>query len=142
MAESGAAGRPTPARIWSLAVDRHAEDDVVVLVLRGRIGSRSAAALTDAASREIPDGRRVLIDLAGVDYVSSAGLDALQSMAGRIHASGGTVVLCALTEPVRIVFDLAGMLSSFTLSPTRAAGMARLRGPGVSSSGNAELSPG
>ena len=129
MAESGAAGQPTPARTWSLAVDRHAEDDVVVLVLRGRIGSLSAAALTDAASREIQDGRRrVLIDLAGVDYISSAGLDALQSMAGRIHASGGTVVLCALTEPVRIVFDLAGMLSSFTLSPTRAAGMVRLRG--------------
>ena len=129
MAESGAARRPTPARIWSLAVDRHAEDDVVVLVLRGRIGSLSAAALTDAASREIQDGRlRVLIDLADVDYISSAGLDALQAMAGRIHASGGTVVLCALTEPVRIVFDLAGMLSSFTLAPTRAAGMARLRG--------------
>ena len=45
---------------------------------------------------------RVIIDLSKVDYVSSAGLLALDAAAGRMHTAAGLLVLCGLTEPVRL----------------------------------------
>jgi len=35
--------------------------------------------------------------------------------------------LRALSEPVRLVFDLAGLLSAFAIEPSRDAGLTRLR---------------
>ncbi len=71
--------------------------------------------------------RRVVVDLSGVDYASSAGLLALDAIAGRIHVAGGTLVLCGLAEPVRLVLDLAGLLPHFTIEASAAEGVAKLQ---------------
>jgi anti-sigma B factor antagonist len=100
---------------------------VLVLTLTGRIGSASAPALADrlAAATEGGD-RRLVIDFAGVDYLSSAGLVVLEAANRRVEALEGALVLCALTEPVRIVLDLAGATSRFAIEPSRDLGVARL----------------
>ena len=49
--------------------------------------------------------------------MSSAGLLALEAVSGRLHAAGGSLVVCGLAEPVRLVFDLAGLLPHFTIEP-------------------------
>jgi stage II sporulation protein AA (anti-sigma F factor antagonist) len=74
--------------------------------------------------------RRLLLDLSGVDYVSSAGLTALGAIARRIADAGGAMVLCGLTEPVRLVFDLGGLLSQFTIAASLPEGVALARPSG------------
>ena len=54
-----------------------------------------------------------------MDYLSSAGLLALEAVLGRLHMVDGEMLLCGVTEPVRIAFDLAGLLSQFTEVPSR-----------------------
>ena len=124
-----APGQSAPHQIWALSVVRERGDGIIILAVTGRLGTVSSGILVDALSQEIREGHlRLLVDLAGVDYVSSAGLGALQEIAQRLHESRGELILCALSEPVRLVFDLAGLLSAFAIEPSRAAGLARLRG--------------
>jgi anti-anti-sigma regulatory factor len=66
-----------------------------------------------------------VIDLGGVDYISSAGLKALAAAANLCaHAHGG-LALCGLGEPVRIALDLGGMLADFPVEPSRDRAIAR-----------------
>jgi anti-anti-sigma factor len=122
------AAQPKTRQLWALSVTSERYDGIVVLAVNGRLGTASSGALVEALSGEIRGGSlRLLIDLAGVDYVSSAGLGALETVARRVHEARGELVLCALSEPVRLVFDLAGLLSAFAIEPSREAGLIRLR---------------
>jgi len=87
----------------------------------------SSGGLIEAVVRAIDaGGRKVIIDLSKVDYVSSAGLLALDAASGRMHAAGGSLMLCGLTEPVRLALDLSGLLPHFSVESSRDVAVARL----------------
>jgi anti-anti-sigma factor len=86
--------------------------------------SRLRAHLVDFIAR---GERRLVIDMTAVTYISSRGLIALQECVRRLHDAKGDVVLCGLTEPVRLVFDLGGFLSFFTVEESCAAALERVR---------------
>ena len=69
---------------------------------------------------------RILVDLEGVDYMSSAGLLVLQEAATTARERGARLALCSLSEPVRVAFDLAGLTGEFTIEASCDAGVARL----------------
>jgi len=97
-----------------------------VLTLAGRLGSASADGLSRALDQAIAEGdRRLVIDFGLVDYVSSAGLEALETAASQCADHRGALVLCNVSEPVRIVFDLAGLLPDFPIEPSRERGVER-----------------
>ncbi|HSE92212.1 MAG TPA: STAS domain-containing protein [Methylomirabilota bacterium] len=88
---------------------------VVVLSPVGRIGHDEAEpfrhaleAYLDACSA---GSDAVVLDLAGVEYVSSAGLRALLLAARQVKAQGGTLVVAAMQPFVQEVFEI----SRFTL---------------------------
>ena len=113
---------------WQLRSRREVEDDVLVLTFAGRIGAASAPQLIEALVAAVEGGyRRILVDLEGVDYLSSAGVIALEAIAGRVYAAGGRLVLCDLAEPVRLALQLAGRLGDFVVVRSRAAGIEQLR---------------
>ena len=100
---------PTPVLTWSLRIDRSVVGQVHVFAPAGRLGTLSSGDLIEALIAAVNGGARlVIVDLAAVDYVSSAGLLALDAVSGRVQAAGGELVLCGLVEPVRLAFDLAG----------------------------------
>lgn len=116
---------------WQLTVAGEPADGLTVLGIGGRLGVASSGGLVEAVVRRIDSGeRRLLLDLAGVDYMSSAGLQVLDALCGRMHLVGGRLVLCSLTEPVRMAFELSGLLPHFQVEPSRAAGIAALQTTG------------
>ena len=72
--------------------------------------------------------RRIVVDLGSVDYISSAGLGVLFSLAKHMRETGGSLAICALGDQVRRVFDLAGYIPHFTVTVTRADAVARVCG--------------
>lgn len=113
---------------WKLRIGREVQAGTAVITLTGRIGSEASGQLMDALNQTIDEGhRRILVDLERVDYVSSAGLLALDAAAGRLYGVGGALVLCAVCEPVRVVLDMAGVLTDLPVEPSKEAGLARLR---------------
>jgi len=122
-------------RTWGLTVTRETVGEVLVVAVSGRLGTGASGTLVETIVGALERGhRRVLVDLEGVDYASSAGLLALHAIAGRISVDGGALVLCSLTEPVRLVFELSGLSSQFAIASDRAAGLAQLAGGGLQTS--------
>jgi anti-anti-sigma factor len=114
---------------WPLRISEDRHQGVLILTLAGRIGSISAPTLRDRLDAISAGGdRRLVLDCGGVDYLSSAGLVVLEAANSRFDALKGALVLCALTEPVRIVLDLAGATARFAIEPSRDLGVARLAG--------------
>jgi anti-sigma B factor antagonist len=75
-----------------------------------------AAQLDPLIKRKLPV---IVIDLAGVSYVDSSGLalfiDALQ----RVQNYGGQLVLSALRDNVKMVFEIARLDQVFKIYPTQ-----------------------
>ena len=51
---------------------------------------------------------KLVCDFSGTDYISSAGLRVILSIAKALEKSGGKVALCSLKPYVKEVFDMAG----------------------------------
>ena len=100
---------------WAPAVRCETAGDVTVLYVTGRLGHPGSGTVLEAIVGAVEEGAlRLVVDLTGVDYASSAGLSMLDAAAGRMHVAGGVLVLCALSEPVRLVWsDLIELLQVF-----------------------------
>jgi len=70
--------------------------------------------------------RRFIIDLAQLEYVSSAGLRVLLLLAKKLDAMEGDLVLSGMNAQVLEVFDVAGFTGIFTIVPTEADALAKL----------------
>ena len=57
--------------------------------------------------------RRFIVDLAQLDYISSAGLRVFVLAGKRLDGGKGKILLCSLTKPVREVFDIVGFTDTF-----------------------------
>ncbi len=98
---------------------------VCLLVLAGRLDTETSADLELAVQDLLQAGnRRFVIDLAGVGYVSSAGLRVLLGLAKSVDGSG-SLRLAALNTGVRQVFDVAGFTPLFRIHADRSDALAR-----------------
>jgi anti-sigma B factor antagonist len=88
--------------------------DVVTLSLSGRLDATTAKTFEARILAQIESGdRRFIVDLAQLDYISSAGLRVLVLAGKRLDGGRGRIVLCSLKNPVREVFDIVGFSSTF-----------------------------
>jgi anti-anti-sigma factor len=98
---------------------------VTVLAVAGRIDAETFSALIQEAERRLAAGEtRFVLDLGQVDYISSGGLVALQTIAGRSASAGGKTVLCGIQSQVRKVLELTGFHRFFGIYTDRAAALA------------------
>ena len=89
---------------------------IVTLSLSGSLDATTAMAFEEKILAQIESGeRRFVIDLAQLDYISSAGLRVFILAAKRLNSANGKMVLCALKDPVKEMFDLAGFLAVFSI---------------------------
>jgi anti-sigma B factor antagonist len=95
---------------------------------KGRIDSTTAAEFGDRVCELIRSGaRRVVIDLANIAYMSSAGFRALL-IAGRLaQETQGKLVLCGVAGEVQRVFDIAGLTTAFQICSSREESIASVR---------------
>ncbi|HZR22476.1 MAG TPA: STAS domain-containing protein [Vicinamibacterales bacterium] len=73
---------------------------------------RDMATVIDANSK-------LVLDLSRVRFVDSSGLGAFISCLRKLNAKGGDLKLCAMSKPVRGVFELVRMHRVFDILPTR-----------------------
>ncbi len=89
---------------------------VELVTVSGRVDSSSAGELETAVNDII--GRKVyniVLELSGVEYMSSAGLRVLISALRTCKGKRGNVCLVSVSERVDEVLDLAGIKSMFDL---------------------------
>jgi anti-anti-sigma factor len=89
---------------------------ILTLSVSGKLDTTSAKAFEETILGRIESGeRRIIIDLAQLDYVSSTGLRVLLLANKRLNSANGRIALCSLRGSVREVFDIAGFSSIFSI---------------------------
>lgn len=84
-------------------------ETATVLSPQGRIDSSNAKDFEEALISRVQDGRpAILLDLAELRYISSAGLRVILLAAKQQRGRQGKFALCALTTEVREVFEVSG----------------------------------
>lgn len=93
-----------------MEIRRISENDSLVLALSGRLDAAWAEPVQAALEAAIRDGRhRIVLDLAGVDYVSSAGLRVVIGGYKQLRAIHGQLVVRAAQPGVAKVIELSGL---------------------------------
>jgi anti-sigma B factor antagonist len=100
--------------------------DVHLVAASGRLDSNTAAALEAVLPARAQTTAKLVLDLADVPYVSSAGLRVLLMGAKAARAAGHKLVLTGLAPSVKEVFDISGFTSIFTIAPDVDAALASL----------------
>lgn len=67
--------------------------------------------------------RKLMVDFAELDYVSSAGLRILLVTSKKLSGVGGQLRLCNLNETVQEVFDISGFSTIFKVFADREAAL-------------------
>jgi len=92
---------------------------IVILRVAGRLDAVTAPEMETRLGAVVHGGaRRAVVDLAGVDYVSSAGLRALLAGAKTMQQAEGKLSLAAPTASVRPVLEMAGFPAIIPLFET------------------------
>lgn len=93
--------------------------DTVVFTISGRVDHDSAEALKgtllEAAEGCRADGDRLVVDLGGVEYISSVGLRTLMVAAKAVKAQAGVLVVANPTSVVREILEISRFHLVFTI---------------------------
>ncbi|HUU75635.1 MAG TPA: STAS domain-containing protein [Methanoregulaceae archaeon] len=102
-----------------LRIDERESGNVTVVSLMGRMDASSSPEAEAGMSRLISSGsRRVVVDMSGLDYISSAGLRVMLASLKKLRNDGGQLVLVGLKPEIRKIFEIAGFHRIFTIYPT------------------------
>lgn len=96
-----------------------------VAAISGSVDGMTAGPLMERLGEEVKAGRtRLVLDFAGVDYVSSAGLRALLATMKEARQRGGDVRLAGVRPEVARVLELSGFTHLLKLFPDAASAAA------------------
>ena len=94
---------------------------ILVVTLVGRLDATEQNMIKDAVSREIEStaSKGVVFDLAGLEYVSSAGFREFFLLGRQLQRVGGGLAVCALQPAVQRIFDIAQFQTAYPVCATR-----------------------
>jgi anti-sigma B factor antagonist len=85
------------------------KEGISIFKLNGRLDSNTSPALEKKLVSAIENGiRNMVIDFENLDYISSAGLRIILKTTKDLKRTEGNIVLCAMQDYVREVFEIAG----------------------------------
>jgi anti-sigma B factor antagonist/stage II sporulation protein AA (anti-sigma F factor antagonist) len=104
--------------------------NALVLNAQGRIDHAHAdgfkTALDPSLAQCVRGGPGIVLDMSGVEYISSVGLRALMVAAKQIKSQGGRMVVAALAPVVREVFEISRFHLVFEIFDSVDAALAAL----------------
>jgi anti-anti-sigma factor len=96
-------------------------DRIVVLAPRGRLDAFRAKELQAEVEARLDAARFLVLDMAAVDYLSSAALRVVVAAQARLAAGGGGVALAALQPYCRGVLEITGLAAALPVFDTTEA---------------------
>ena len=87
----------------------------LTLALEGRLDTTTAPQLEQEVRASLDNVTKLVMDLAELDYLSSAGLRVLLSAQKQMNRKKGRMVVCHVCEPVMEVFDMTGFSDILTI---------------------------
>jgi anti-anti-sigma factor len=100
------------------------KQNAVLVEISGRMDALAAPDFETACASWIEKGeKQFVVDMTGLDYISSMGIRSMLSLAKKLQNSGGRLALCGLSGAVHEVFKIAGLLTVLTVVDSPEAGI-------------------
>jgi len=93
---------------------------IIFLTVRGFLDAHTFEELEKTINDIFEEGQyKLAVDLAGLDYISSAGAGVFIGAIGTAQENDGNIILMKPSPNVKEVFDLLGLSQIFTFKDTR-----------------------
>lgn len=101
------------------------QDGVFIFEVQGRIDTQGAVDMDLALQAAVAAGKnRMVLDMVGVRYISSAGLRTLADVLTKNRENGGDLKLATLPAKIMRVFKIIGFHQFFSIYDTVEAALA------------------
>lgn len=111
----------------SFEIETRSADGATIVAVAGSVDAVTSPRLAESLQATIAGGQpRVVVDLGGVGYVSSAGLRAILAGVKAARSAGGDLAIAAAQPQVREVFELAGLTTIVAFHDEATAAVAGL----------------
>jgi anti-sigma B factor antagonist len=109
-----------------MTIETRIDGASVIATVSGEIDGKSAPQVQAELLAALQSGTRLMVDMKGVSYLSSAGLRMLLLLYRQVATKKGKVVLVGVPEEIRDTMSMTGFINFFTLADTQEAGLAAL----------------
>jgi anti-sigma B factor antagonist len=97
-----------------MTIEIKRQADATVIELVGRLDTNTAPALEKTISEDIGDAKNLVLDVKGLEYISSAGLRVLLGAQKKFQKLG-SIKLINVCEAVMEVFEITGFADILTI---------------------------
>jgi anti-anti-sigma factor len=110
-----------------MQISQYQQGNVQVLALSGRVDELASPELDQTFGELIASGeQRVVVDMAGVEYISSSGLRVLLMLYKTMKQTNGHLKLSALSPFVTEVFNVTNYHTLFDVHPNAESAVAAM----------------
>lgn len=97
-------------------------DRILIIRLQGELDHHSVESVRNNIEQTIADGnhRKVVLSFEGIDFMDSSGLGLILGRYRSISQHDGQMVLCEVSENLRKLFEVSGILKIISLYDTEA----------------------
>lgn len=116
-----------------MEIKTRTEKSAVVISIKGKVDTVTAPELGRCLSEPIDKGENILIlNMADLDYISSAGLRVILSEAKKLKAKQGDILLAGLQGAVKEIFEISGFSTIFKVFETEESALKQAQTHGAS----------
>ena len=107
-----------------MEINSNEKNGIVSISIKGRLEADSSPE-AEKVVREVLRGptTRLLFNLSGLEYLSSAGLRVVLTAAKEMKRRDGKIVLCSLNEFVKEIFEVSGFQSLIPIADSVESGV-------------------
>ena len=98
-----------------LKIDKTIENGKAVIAPEGRLDTVTSPDMENAIKETIPGISELTLDLANLEYISSAGLRVLLSAKKAIGGAGGSMKIRNVNDTIMEIFDITGFSDILTI---------------------------
>ena len=102
-----------------MQIDLDTKENISVFNLKGRLDSNTSPELEEVIASQLENGSSsLIINFENLDYISSAGLRVILKTTKDLKRREGKLMLCAMQDYVKEVFEIAGFDTFLPIVPT------------------------
>ncbi len=113
----------------NITINQRTQEGILVAEIIGDIDRSTAQEIEARLLPQIQAGTRLILDMRGVNYMSSAGLRMLLIMYRELKEHQGEIALSGLSDRLQDIMAVTGFLKHFAICQSVEQGVALLQTP-------------
>lgn len=102
-----------------ITVNTRIENEVCIIEVIGEVDASSSISLDEELGKAVSLHPRIIVNLGGLEYISSAGLGVFMSYIQDLEIKNAKMILCEMKDKVLQVFKILGLDQLFQIANTQ-----------------------